>query len=159
MRRVRTSSAARRTMCLVEALTSLKEAGMASLQARHTRACAIGRPWTRFEDATRENGCTCQPMYYSVGWVNGKAVRERVGHNRKQAERALPPVQADEIRGELEVIKNITFEKWAEKWLASLTLRPSTVTSYRSTMKQAKDAFGSKQVRRLAPADVHVLLG
>ena len=53
---------------------------MASLQARHTRACATGKPWTTFESATE--GCSCQPSYYVVVRDGGKLHRERVGRNR-----------------------------------------------------------------------------
>ena len=135
---------------------------MASLQARHTRKCSLGRPWTAFrtDDGPHDAegsivGCTCQPMYYTVGWADGKAVRERVGRNRKTAKQAIKPVDAAELRGELEVIKNIRFDKWSEKWLRSLKkVKPSTLTSYRATMRRGCEVFGSKQVRRLTLSDV-----
>src|SRR5436189_55028 len=38
---------------------------MASLQARHSRSCALGRPWTTFAEATKSQGCTCAPLYHT----------------------------------------------------------------------------------------------
>ena len=63
---------------------------MASIQARHTRKCALGRPWTTFEEARR--GCTCGaagPTYYVVVREGRTLHRDRVGKDRKQAERAV----------------------------------------------------------------------
>ena len=41
---------------------------MASLQARHTRKCALNRLWTTFAAAAPGSGCTCKsgPMYHVV---------------------------------------------------------------------------------------------
>jgi hypothetical protein len=73
---------------------------MASLQARHTRKCALYL-WTPFAETathTREEGdgttttvrCTCVPLYHVAAYVDGKRqTLEQVGHNRKDAERAL----------------------------------------------------------------------
>lgn len=54
---------------------------MASLQARHVRKCAIGKPWTPVEGAT--TGCTCPggPVYHVVMWKNGGQHREHAGHD------------------------------------------------------------------------------
>jgi integrase len=82
----------------------------------------------------------------------------RQGKNRKVAARALPPVQADELRGELEVVKGIAFSAWADRWVGALTLRPATVSSYTATMNKAKAVFGSKQVRKLTTEDVHAFI-
>jgi hypothetical protein len=61
---------------------------MASVQARHGRACRLGKPWTPF---TKERlaGCSCQPSFYVVVREGRKSHRERVGKDRQSAERAL----------------------------------------------------------------------
>ena len=49
---------------------------------------------------------------------------------------------------------NIGFSEWADRWLASLERKPSTVGSYRSTIVHAKEVFGSMRVRRIGPEDI-----
>jgi hypothetical protein len=61
---------------------------MASVQARHSRACALGKPWTPFSKE-RLAGCSCQPSFYVVVCEGRKLHRERVGKDRQAAERAL----------------------------------------------------------------------
>jgi integrase len=48
----------------------------------------------------------------------------------------------------------IGFNDWADRWLASLERKPSTVGSYRSTIAHAKDVFGTDRVRRIAAEDI-----
>jgi len=60
---------------------------MASLQARHSRACAGGRPWTRIANL---NGCTCEPMFYVVVRDGRKNTAEKVG--KKGVARALADI-------------------------------------------------------------------
>jgi integrase len=128
---------------------------MASLQARHTRSCAIGRPWTAFSDA--QEGCTCKPgpMYYVVHREGGRLVRDAKGHNRKLAERALREVQVDVDRGTYRLPENIAFSDWADQWLKGLRRpKPNTVRSYISTLDYGRRAFGQTYVRRLTVADI-----
>ena len=81
----------------------------ASLEARHQRDCALvsartpvsGRSpsqWTTFADATRQRGCTCPPLHHVVLRHDGQLIREPVGHNRKEAERALDARRGDLAR-------------------------------------------------------------
>jgi integrase len=132
---------------------------MASLQARHTRSCAIGKPWTTF--AAAANGCTCKapgPMYHVVTWVDGKLVRDQAGHNRKGAERKLRKIQVEVDEGAYEAPSTMRFEEWADQWLASLRRRDTTRRVYATTLEYAKATFGHKQLRRLKPADVRAFL-
>jgi integrase len=131
---------------------------MASLQARHTRACATGKPWTRFADAT--NGCTCPrgPSYYVVVRDGAKLHREHVGKNRKTAERAFTKRQAETDDGSFVPQKTIRFEKWADHWLAGLERKPNTLDGYRTTMRYAKQGFGDVIVRRLNAEHVKAFL-
>ncbi len=62
---------------------------MASLQAKHRAACAIGKSWTTFEAATATCTCPQGPTYYVVVREGSSNRKTRVGHNRKVAERAL----------------------------------------------------------------------
>lgn len=131
---------------------------MASLQARHSRSCGTGKPWTTFTAA--QTGCTCEggPSYYVVVRDGLRLHRERVGRNRKQAERALTKVQAVEDEGAYVAQQNIRFAAWADAFLANLEREPSTVRSYTDTMRYATAAFGDKPVRKLAPQDVRRFL-
>jgi integrase len=87
--------------------------------------------------------------------VDGKLRRERIGRDRKTAERALRKIGVQVDEGAYRTPENVAFDVWAERWLASLK-RPkdSTKDSYRSTVGYAVAAFGSKPVRRVGPADV-----
>jgi hypothetical protein len=131
---------------------------MASLQARHSRSCATSKPWTTFADA--KDGCTCAggPSYYVVVRDGGKLHRERVGKNRKTAERALTKRQAEEDDGSFVPQKTIRFDEWADRWLASLERKKSTVDGYRSTTHYARQAFGDVIVRRLTVEHVKAFL-
>ena len=129
---------------------------MASLQARHTRVCATGKPWTTFVEAT--DGCTCSPSYYVVVREGGKLHRERVGRNRKVAERALTKRQAAEDDGSFVPQKAIRFDEWADRWLAGLERKPNTVNGYRTTIRYAKHAFGDVIVRRLTVEHIKTFL-
>lgn len=121
---------------------------MASLQARHRRTCALGKPWTPFA-GDKLAGCDCGPTYYVVVRDGAKLVRERVGPNRKVAERSLTKIQAAEDEGGFVPVKSIRFDTWADQWLAGLERKPNTVESYRQTMRYAREAFGDAPVRRL----------
>ncbi len=128
---------------------------MASLQARHSRTCALGKPWTPFQQVTE--GCTCPggPTYYVVVREGSKLHRERVGKNRRLASRALAKIQVQVDEGEFRAQRNVTFAAWAEEWLVGLARpKPRTITGYAQTMTYARQVFGARQVRRLDPLDI-----
>jgi integrase len=127
---------------------------LASLQAKHSRACELGRPWTPF--GTAPDGCTCPqgPLYYVVVREGAKASKVRVGRSRRDAERALRKIAVTVDEGAFRPQLNVRFAEWADRWLESLERKATTVDSYRSTMTYAKDAFGSKRVRQLSLEDI-----
>jgi integrase len=127
---------------------------MPSLQANHSRSCALGRAWTPFDRATV--GCTCPegPFYYVVLRVGEHAHKEAVGRDRQQAEIALHRMKAAVEDGSYRPRPTIGFDEWADRWLASLERKPSTVGSYRSTIVHAKAIFGGERVRRIGPEDI-----
>ena len=127
---------------------------MVSLQARHSRLCALGGAWTRFEETV--TGCTCPdgPAYYVVVREGAQAHKEAVGRDRKEAELAFQRVASAIDEGEFRPRPEIGFTEWSMRWLASLERKPSTVGSYRSTVAHARDAFGGRRVRRLGPEDI-----
>jgi integrase len=127
---------------------------MASLQARHTRSCSL-YPWAPFE---RTDGCTCKPMYHVVLRDRGKLVREPVGHNRREAKRALDATEGDVARRTYRVVQDIRFEDWADRWLAGFTGKANSKRVYETTIEFAKSVFGTTKVRDLTPADVRRLL-
>ena len=98
-------------------------------------------------------GCTCPqgPVYYVVVREGRKAYKQRVGRNRRDAERALRKIAVSVDDGAYRPQENIGFSDWADQWLVSLERKPSTVDSYRSTINLAKEAFANKRVRRLGP--------
>jgi integrase len=131
---------------------------MASLQARHSRSCKIGKPWTTFAVATKQRGCTCVPLYHVVTRHDGKLVREAVGHNRKEAERALDARRGDIARREYRVVQDIRFDAWADSWLADFAGKKNTAVVYSHSLEYAKETFGSVKVRDLSPTDVRRFL-
>lgn len=134
---------------------------MASLQARHSRSCPL-YPWTPIAKATAANGCKCPkaspPLYYVVSRNDGKLVRDPVGHNRKEAERALDAIRGDIARQQYRVLEDIAFDAFADQWLASLTGRATTAAAYGWTIDYAKQAFGSMKVRTIGSADIRRFL-
>jgi integrase len=130
---------------------------MPSLQARHSRSCAVGKEWTSFADAA---ACKCGPRYYVVVREGTRARKTPVGKNRKLAERALVKIEEKiEDEGEYRAPQNVKFEDWAETWKNGLR-RPgkNTQSSYVATMDYAKRAFGWKKVRALTLSDVREFL-
>ncbi len=107
---------------------------MASLQARHSRSCNLGRPWTTFAEATKQKGCTCTPLYHVVLRRDGRLVREPVGHNRKEAERALDARRGDVARRAYRVLDDVRFDDWADRWLAGFTGKQNTRRVYEDTL-------------------------
>jgi len=132
---------------------------MASIQARHTRACATGKPWTPFE-RSKMPGCTCLggPSYYIVVRDGKKLHRERIGKDRQAAERSLRKIGTAVDEGAYTPQKSIRFSVWAEQWLQSLERESSTVRSYRSTIAFANRAFGERPVRNVGTEDVRRML-
>ena len=127
---------------------------MPSLQAKHSRRCALGRAWTPFDRAL--SGCTCPdgPFYYVVVREGEHAHKEAVGRDRQQAEIALHNVAAAVDDGRYRPRPTIGFVEWADRWLGSLERKPSTVGSYRSTIAHAKQTFGGQRVRRIGAEDI-----
>jgi integrase len=80
--------------------------------------------------------------------------KEPVGRDRQQAEIALHRLAAAIEDGEYRPRPTIGFSEWADRWLASLERKPSTVGSYRSTIVHAKQAFGGQRVRRIGAEDI-----
>jgi integrase len=151
---------------------------MASLQARHQRDCALvvarrkqkerdgktGQPdqWSTFADAAKSKGCTCTPLYYVVHRAEkaGKPtlVRDPVGANRKEAERALNARRGDIARRTYRVLEEVRFDEWADRWLAGFTGKQNTRRVYQDSLDYAKRTFGPVRVRDLGAGDVRRFL-
>lgn len=124
---------------------------MASLHARHSRSCPLKGKWT----APDADGCTCTPTFYvAVRDDDGHLVRERIGRNKREAERAHRKIGTAVDEGSYVAQKNIAFNEWGTQWLAALERKQTTVNDYRSTIRYATEAFGSKHVRRLTATDI-----
>ena len=129
---------------------------MASLQCRHSRSCALGKPWT---SAAATDGCTCKhgPLFHVVVRDGNKAHRTAVGRNLRQAERALRKIGTEVDDGSYQPQRRIRFDAWADEWIESIEVGPNTRHSYRSTLAYAKHSFGGRDVRRLGPDDVKAM--
>jgi integrase len=128
---------------------------MASLQARHSRGCALERPWTTFAE---QDGCDCAPAYYVVHRHAGRLVRDPVGPNRKDAQRALDARKGELAERRYRTVRDVRFDAWADEWLASLTTKQSTKAQYRMTLALAADTFGRVKLRDLTTSDVQRFL-
>ena len=134
---------------------------MASLQARHSKRCALGRPWTTFAAAAPGRGCTCKrgPAYYVVVSLEGGGLgREPVGHNRKEAERRLRAIEVRVDQSVYEPVDNITFSEWCDTWLNGLRRKETTRRTYRVLLEYAKQAIGRKPLRKVTTSDVRAFL-
>jgi integrase len=124
---------------------------MASLQARHSRRCALGSVWTG-PDA---DGCNCKPTHYVASRdERGKLIRERVGKNKRNAVRARDKIAVAIDDGSYVPQQNIRFDEWGARWLDALERKGTTVNAYRSTIAYACEVFASKLVRRLDADDI-----
>ena len=93
-------------------------------------------------------------VLYVVVREGDASFKEPVGRDRQQAEIELHRLVASIEAGEYRPRPSIGFIEWADRWLASLERKPSTVGSYRSTIVHAKEAFGGLRVRRIGAEDV-----
>lgn len=132
---------------------------MASLQARHQRSCKL-YPWTPFDKATKQHGCTCKPgpLLHIHHRANGKVIREVVGHNRKEAQRALDALRGEVATRRYRVLKEIAFDEWADRWLDGFTGKANSKRVYATTIGYAKAVFRTAKVRDLDASDVRRLL-
>ena len=133
---------------------------MASLQARHTRKCALNRLWTTFAAAAPGSGCTCKsgPMYHVVSRSGGRLVREPIGHNRREAERRLRAIQVEIDQEQYSPPENVSFTEWADRWLAGLRREETTRRTYQSSLVYAKQVIGNKPLRKVTTSDVRAFL-
>jgi integrase len=132
---------------------------MASLQARHSPGCSLGKSWTPFDKATKDMGCTCEPRFYTVVRRGKRNEKQAVGTKRREAQKALTALQAKIDEGSYRSQRSIRFEQYADRWLDSLDgVKENTRDSYRPTIDYAKKAFGWKQVRNLTPHDAREFL-
>jgi len=97
-------------------------------------------------------------MYHAVTRVDGRLVREPVGHNRKNAERALTKIQGQVDEDNYEPPRPVTFGQWADTFLESLRRRPTTKATYAVTLTYARAVFGIKKIRKLRASDVRAFL-
>ena len=97
-------------------------------------------------------------MYHVVVQHEGKLNREAVGHNRKEAERALDARRGDVARRTYRVTREVRFDEWADNWLAGFTGKETTRFVYAGTMVYAKQVFGHVEVRDLNSTDVRRFL-
>jgi integrase len=99
--------------------------------------------------------CTCRdrPFQYVVLPAPGHVGMGLAGrdHHKTPVE-GLIAVEPEKDDARLPL--NIDFADWADQWMASLERKPSTVSSYRSTIARAKEAFGHRRVRQLGAEDI-----
>jgi integrase len=130
---------------------------LASIQCRHSRGCACGKPWSTAA-ALKTNGCDCQPILYVATKINGRLRYDRAGKDMREAERALRKVAVKVDEGTYIAPRRVTFNQWSDEWLAALQRKETTRRSYASTLKLAKASFGHRQLRDVSPDDVRKML-
>jgi integrase len=104
-----------------------------------------------------KSACSCPhgPTYFVALRRDGRLIRERVGRNRRDAERALARITTAVEDGAYTAPRAISFGQFVDEWHAELRgVKESTRSSYSDTIKVAREAFGHKRVRDVGPADV-----
>ena len=130
---------------------------MASLQVRHQRGCALGKPWTTAAPKALE-GCSCSPTFNVVSRVDGKLEREKVGTDREKAEKRLDRINFHIEENDYQPPTHERFRQFAARWLEGLDGRSTTAESYRYTIAYANEVFPRKRVSALVVSDVAKLL-
>ena len=90
----------------------------------------------------------------------GKLIREPVGHNRKEAERALDARRGDIARRKYRVVETSASTSGPTDG-SSRCGQPAEGehrAGYEVTLEYAKDAFGSMNVRDIRPSDISAML-
>src|SRR5262245_13140681 len=93
---------------------------MSSVQAKHSRRCALGNTWSSFDRALA--GCTCPdgPLYFAVIRTGSSTHREAVGRDRDRAELAAERVLSTYSSLASPTEREAPFVEWGNRWLASL---------------------------------------
>jgi integrase len=97
-------------------------------------------------------------MYHVVSRVEGRLVREPVGHNRKEAERRLRAIEVQIDQDAYALPERITLSEWCDTWLAGLRREETTRHAYRSSLEYAKQVIGKKPLRKVTTSDVRTFL-
>ena len=84
----------------------------------------------------------------------GRLVREKAGPNRQRAERLRDKRSVELFEGSYQPVKAVPFGEWGPRWLSMLERKPGTVSSYRSTVAYASEAFGHCPVGQLGPDNI-----
>jgi integrase len=97
-------------------------------------------------------------MYHIVTREGRRLARERVGRNRKQAERRLRSVELEIDQGTLRAARECAFSEWADRWLEGLRREETTRRTYRASLEYAKQVIGRKPIRKVSTSDVCAFL-
>lgn len=93
-----------------------------------------------------------------VARIDGRLVREPVGHNRKEAQRRLRAIEVQIDQDAYAPPENVSFSEWCDAWLAGLRREETTRLAYRSSLEYAKQVIGKKPLRRVTTSDVRAFL-
>ena len=122
---------------------------MASLQARHSRGCALGRPGRRSPTATKRKAARVPRCTTSCSATTASSSASPSATTGKEAERALDAVpRRRRSPHAIGSIDDIRFDAWADRWLAGFTGKPNTRRVYETRSDYAKRAFGNAQGAR-----------
>jgi hypothetical protein len=117
---------------------------------------------TGYERKTADStGPERRPFYYVVVRIGGDAHKEATGRDRHRAGIELRRITAAVGDSSYRPRPTIGFAEWADRWLAALKRKPSTVGSYPSTIVHAKEIFGSptRPPDRRQPKRLHAFTG
>jgi len=77
-----------------------------------------------------------------------------VGHNRKEASRALKSREGEIADRRYKVIQDIRFDEWGKAWLESFSGKETSRRVYAVTVEYATTVFGQTKIRDLDVADI-----
>jgi integrase len=97
-------------------------------------------------------------MYHVTLRRGGKLIREPVGHNRKEAQRALDSRRGEIADRRFHVLKDARFAEWGKQWLESFSGKENSRRAYETTIAYATEVFGNVKVRDLDVSDVRRFL-
>ncbi|MBU4557407.1 MAG: site-specific integrase [Actinobacteria bacterium] len=102
----------------------------------------------------KRTSSTGKTSYYVRAHVGGgQYVGVGTYYNKKDAQAAEEEAKRDLRMGRPLSVKRIGFTEFAEDWLKTLTVKPSTQEDYRNTCRHLTDFFGKKDLQSIGTKD------
>src|SRR5215208_1570069 len=82
----------------------------------------------------------------------------RYAATKRAAQAILQAMQREHHVGQLAPPTRLTLAEWTAQWLDTLTLRPTTLWTYRTHLRPVLDALGQQRIDKLTPLAVSATL-